>query len=158
MVEVDEGTIPCGMRALPIHDGIICHLAVINDFMWLSKSGPTSVVATSWWGLHLPIHSIWRMSIIFYIFDMEVWTIPCGIISSTTAMVSSDTQQSSMISVDFPNRVLQGGGNSMMGAPYPHPQYMKYVNPLLYVWNGSGNHSMWDESLSHCMMISFVSQ
>jgi N-acetylneuraminic acid mutarotase len=35
------------------------------------------------------------------------------------------------------------GGNSMMGAPYPHPLLIIFFNHLLYVLSGSGNHSMW---------------
>jgi hypothetical protein len=49
-------------------------------------------------------------------------------------------------------------GNSMVGAPYSHPQHIMFGNHLVYVWNGCGNHSMWDESLIHCMMVSFDTQ
>ena len=49
-------------------------------------------------------------------------------------------------------------GNSMMGAPYPHPHHLIFAKYLVYVWNGCGNHSMWVKSLNHCMMVSFGTQ
>jgi hypothetical protein len=42
------------------------------------------------------------------------------------------------------------GGNSMMIDPYAHPQHMKVVNHLLYVWSGCEKHSTWVWSLNHC--------
>ncbi len=39
--------------------------------------------------------------------------------------------------------------------PYPHPQHMKVVTHLVYVWSGCGNHSMWVWSLNHCTRASF---
>ena len=46
------------------------------------------------------------------------------------------------------------GGNGMMMDPYPHPQHMKVVNHLSYVWSGSGNHLMWVHGLNHSRMAS----
>jgi hypothetical protein len=39
--------------------------------------------------------------------------------------------------------------------PYPHPQHMKVVNHLSYVWSGCENQSMWVWSLNHCTWVSF---
>ena len=50
------------------------------------------------------------------------------------------------------------GGNSIVGAPYSHQLHTLFVKHLLHIWNGCGNHSMWDESHNHCMMVSFDSQ
>ena len=42
------------------------------------------------------------------------------------------------------------GGNDIMMDPYHHPQHMKVVIRLWYVWSGCGKHSMWVWSLNHC--------
>ena len=34
--------------------------------------------------------------------------------------------------------------------PYAHPQHMKVVNHLLYIWSGCEKHSTWVWSLNHC--------
>ena len=102
---------------------------------------------TAGWGLHLTIHSIWRLSITFYMFEMEVGTTPCGMRASTTAWLYHLS----------PGRTFQigslmwgGGGNSMMGAPFPHPQHIwRLPLTFLYGWSGWGNYSMWDESLTN---------
>ena len=39
--------------------------------------------------------------------------------------------------------------------PYPHPQHMKVVKHLSYVWRGCVNHSMWVWSLKQCTSGSF---
>jgi hypothetical protein len=46
-------------------------------------------------------------------------------------------------------------GNGMMTDLYPHPQHMKVVNHLLYVWSGCGRHSKWVWSLNQCTRASF---
>jgi hypothetical protein len=43
----------------------------------------------------------------------------------------------------------------MMMDPYAHPQHMKVVNHLSYVWIGCVIHSMWVWSLIHCTRTSF---
>ena len=48
-----------------------------------------------------------------------------------------------------------GNGNGMMTDPYPHPQHMKVVKHLSYVWRGCVNHSMWVWSLKQCTRGSF---
>ena len=47
------------------------------------------------------------------------------------------------------------GGYGMMMDPYPHPQHLKVVKPLSYVWSGYENHSMWVWSLKHFTRASF---
>ena len=47
-------------------------------------------------------------------------------------------------------------GNNMMTNPYPHPQHMKCVKHLSYVWSGGGNHSTWVWSLKHCTRAALV--
>ena len=68
-------------------------------------------------------------------FGEEVGTIPCGFGASTTARglhsePSNDPgfHPTSQIWVD------KCGGNGMMMDPYPHPQHMKVVNHLPYIW------------------------
>jgi len=46
----------------------------------------------------------------------------------------------------------------MKTAPYAHPQHMKVVNHLSYVVRGCENHSMFGKSLSHCIMVSCITQ
>ena len=41
-------------------------------------------------------------------------------------------------------------GNSLMMNPYLHPQHMKVVKHMLYVWSGCGKHSTWVWSLNQC--------
>ena len=47
-------------------------------------------------------------------------------------------------------------GNSMTMDPYPHPQHMKVVNHLAYVWSACENHSMWVWSLNQCTRALFA--
>ena len=49
----------------------------------------------------------------------------------------------------------QCGVNGMMTDPYTHPQHMKVVKPLAYVWRGCENHTMWLWSPNHCTKASF---
>jgi hypothetical protein len=44
----------------------------------------------------------------------------------------------------------------MMTNPYPHPQHMKCVKHLSYVWSGGGNISTWAWSLKHCTRAALV--
>ena len=69
----------------PLHKGFFQHQAVTQDLSWLPKSGPGSVVLMAWWWIHIPIHSIWRLSNTWYMCDMDVGTIPHGFGASTTA-------------------------------------------------------------------------
>ncbi len=67
------------------HHGIVQRTAVTQDFNRLPKSGPTSVVVTAWWHIHISIHSIWRFSITLFLFGEDVVAIPCGLRASSTA-------------------------------------------------------------------------
>jgi len=61
-VLVNVGAIPCGCNAsttAPWHH--LWHTRN-TDLSWLLKSGPASVVVMAWWQIHIPIHSIWRLS------------------------------------------------------------------------------------------------
>ena len=77
-------------------------------------------------------------------YGVEVGTISCGFMASTTAgwprLTSGKDPGFRLTSQIWANRC---GGNGMMMDSYPHPQHMKVVNHLSYVWSGSGNHFMW---------------
>jgi hypothetical protein len=74
-----------------------------------------------------------------------VGTSPCGFGASTNAqwlllVPSSDKNIFSCSCSSY----------SLMMDPYPHPQHMKVVKLLSYVWNVFGNQSMWVWSLNQC--------
>ena len=156
MFGVDVGIIPCGMRAsTTVSFGTQQWSTISADLqIWPHKCGGNTMVRTLY---QHPQHIMFGNHLVY------VWS-QCGNHSmwdeslNHCIMVSFDTQQWSMISADLQIRSRKCGGNSMMGAPYPHPQHIMFVNHLVYVWSGCGNHSMWDESLNHCMMVSFDTQ
>ena len=43
----------------------------------------------------------------------------------------------------------------MMTDPYPHPQHMKVVKHVVYIWSGCRNHSTWVWRLNHHTKASF---
>jgi hypothetical protein len=49
-------------------------------------------------------------------------------------------------------------GNSMMMDPYPHPQHMRHVIPLVYVWSKGGIHSTWVWSINQCTRASYTTK
>ncbi len=50
-------------------------------------------------------------------------------------MATVGVKQCPIISADSQNLGQQvGGGNGMMTDPYPHPQHLKVVNHVIYVW------------------------
>jgi hypothetical protein len=69
----------------PLHKHFIQHQAVTRDFSRLPKIRLTCLLVMAWWRIHIPIHSIWRLSNTFYMFGVDVKTIPCGFGASTTA-------------------------------------------------------------------------
>ena len=82
--------------------------------------------------------------------SMWVWSL------NQCTRASFSTKQWPRILVDLPNLHRQiCWYNGMMMDPYPHPQHMKVVKQLSYVWSGCGNHSMWVWSLNHCTRASF---
>jgi hypothetical protein len=50
------------------------------------------------------------------------------------------------------------GSNCMTMDPYPHPQHMKDVKCLVYVWSKGGIHSTWVGSLYQCTMASYTTK
>ena len=83
-------------------------------------------------------------------------TIPCGFGASTNEQglhlaPSSDPG----FCPAFQIWADKNGYTSMMTDLHPHPQHMKAVKHLLYVWSGYENHSMWVWSLTRCPMASF---
>jgi len=44
-------------------------------------------------------------------------------------------------------------GNGKVMDPSRYSLHMKVVTQLGFVWNGCGNHAMWDYSLNHCTMV-----
>jgi hypothetical protein len=146
MLWVDVQTIPCGFRAsTTVHSRIILCPAATKDSTWPSKSWPpTSVVITAWRRIHIPIKSIWRLLITFYMSGVEVHIIPCEFKASTISwqyhLVFNRNQRfqwSSHIWAD------KSWGNGMKTDPYPHPQHIKFISQLFYFEWMCGNHSMW---------------
>ena len=140
-----------GLEPQPMHQGSICCAPANQDFSRLPKSEPTSVVETAWWWIHMPIHCIWRLSITLYMYGWDVWTNPCGFGASTNAyglhlVPSSDARFQPTCQI-VANKC---DGNGMMMDPYAHPQHMKVVNHLLYVWSGCDNYTMCLWNLNHC--------
>ena len=45
------------------------------------------------------------------------------------------------------------GGNGMIEDPSAHLLHMNGLKHLVYVWSGSGNHSMWVCSLNHSAQV-----
>jgi hypothetical protein len=76
----------------------------------------------------------------------EVETISCGFEASITEQwlhlaPSSDSDQAFLLISRI--QTNKCGGIGMMMVPYAHPQHMKVVKHLSYVWRGSGDHFMW---------------
>jgi hypothetical protein len=100
-----------------------------QDISWFPKSGPTSVVAIAWWWIHIPFHSIWRLSNSFHMFGVDLRTIPCGLGASTITAQGRHSAPSSDPGFQLISQILTNkfGGNGMMMDPYPLPQHMKIV-------------------------------
>jgi hypothetical protein len=81
-------------------------------------------------------------------FGVDMGTIPCGfgawaIAQRLHLMPSRDQGFQPMTHKKSKSLLNQCGFNGTMMDPYPHPQHMKVVKRLVYVWSGYGNHSMW---------------
>jgi hypothetical protein len=77
-------------------------------------------------------------------YGVDEGTIPHGFEASTTAQ-RLHTAPSSDPGFQPTSQIWTSkcGGNGIMTDPYPHPQHMKVVKHLVYVWIGYGNHSTW---------------
>ena len=132
----------CGSHSMslepqPLHHGIICvHTSDSTDFSWLPKSGPASVVVAAWWWIHIPSHSIWRLSRTLHMFEVDVGAISCGFRASTTAPYHHlCSQWTHDLWFQLSSKILasKSGGNCMMTDPYPQEQNTKVVYDLVYV-------------------------
>ena len=146
-----------GLEPQPKHKGFICCVPANQDFSRLSISEPTCAVVMVWWWIHMPIHSIRRLSDTLHIKGLDVGTIPCGFGASTKAqglhLLCPSESGFQLTSQIWANKC---GCNGMMMDPYAHPQHMKVVKHLSYDWRGWGNHSMWVWSLNQCTRASFA--
>ena len=71
-------------------------------------------------------------------------TIPCGFGASTNEQELHLVPSSDLgFCPTFQIWADKHGDNVMKTDPYPHPQHMKIVKHLVYVWSGYENHSMW---------------
>ena len=142
MYGVDMAAIKWGFEAPTTAQWL--HLAPSSDPVFqtaLSNSEPTSVVVMAWWWIHIPIHGIWRLSNTFHMYGVDVAAISCGFEASTTAQwlhLAPSSDQGFQTAIYM--WTDKCGENIIMVDPYSHPQHMKVVKHLSYVWSGYGSH------------------
>ena len=115
--------------------------------------------AITWWGhIHMHIHSIWRLSNTFCIYDIDVRWKGIGSTASITAFHHElmgvgcpDFKQNS-------NSLVGMSGRNVVGThPYAHLQHIKVVKHLLYIYHWCEMNMGWIYSLNHCISPSLIS-
>jgi hypothetical protein len=128
-----------GLEPQPLHKGFIHYQGVTRDFIWLPKFWLAGLMVMAWWWIHIPIHSIWWLSNTLYMFGVDKETIPHGFGASTTAQrlhLAPRPRSDPRFHLTSQILIYMSCGNGMMTDPYPHPQHMKVVKHLVYVWSG----------------------
>ena len=136
----------------PLHKGFIQCQAMTQDFTRLPKSG---LMKGGRNGMMMdPYPYPQHMKVVKYL--SYVWT-GCGNHSMWVWSVNHSAQGLHSTPTNDPGFqptsqiwANKCGGSCMMMDPYPHPQHMKVIKHLSYVWRGFGNHSMWVWSLNQC--------
>jgi hypothetical protein len=138
------------------------HLSPASDkwFQLTFQIGPTSVVVTAWWVLHILIHSRRRLSMTSGIFEMDVGAIPCVFRASSNAWWNHLSPRSHQwFQLTFQIGSHKCGGKSIKhdgGLQIPIHSTWSMSTPFFMLWVDVGTIPWWDESLNHCMMVSFV--
>ena len=153
MLWVEVGTIPCGLRAsTTVHGCIFWSPAPTKDSSWPPWSWPTSVVVPAWRRIHIPIKSIQRLSITFYMSGVPVHIIPCEFRASTISwqyhlvfsrylwFQFSGPPTSGLIRAE----VMAWRAEVMAWRRiHIYRQHIKFITHLFYSEWMCGNHSMW---------------
>jgi len=116
--------------------------------------------AIKWYGhIHMHIHSIERLSNTLYIYNIDVRWIWVGSIASNTAFhhdISAETcpdlWQNSKSLVDM------SGNKVVWTHPYAHPQHVKVVKHLIYIWHWCEMNMGWVYSLNQLISPSHISR
>jgi hypothetical protein len=119
----------------------------------------SALSAVMWWGhIHMHIHSIWRLSNTFHMSDIDVQSIWIGSTVSITAFHHQllhghypEFYQNSKSLVS-----ISSNDNVVRTHPYAHPQHMKAVKHLSYVWHRCAINLDWVYSLNHRISPSFI--
>ena len=114
--------------------------------------------AVMWWGhIHMHIHSIWRLSNTWYVFDIDMRLIWIWSSASITAfrhhLLPGSNPEFSPTSKSL---VGMSSCNVVRTHPYAHPQHMKVVKHFVYVWHWYEINLDWVYSLNHRTSPPFV--
>jgi len=123
-------------------------VAQISDKIPKARSAWATIM---WWvHIHMHIHSIQRLSNTFYIYNIDVRCIWGECAASITAFhhhllpwSSPDFWQNSKSLVGMSNHSVVGT------CPYAHPQHIKVVKHLLYIYHWCEMNMGWVYSLKH---------